>query len=48
MQTPILECFWLPDAGKNSLGRWNMEEKVSLAHLAILDPIAKTVLRFGI
>ena len=43
MQDQILEYSGLWDAGKNGLGRRNMEGKVSYANLAILDPMAKTV-----
>ena len=47
MQDTILECFGLWDARKNSLGHRNMEGKISKANLAILDPMAKTICRFG-
>ena len=47
MQDQILEYSGLRDAGKNDLGHRNMEGNVLEADLAILDPMAKMVCRFG-
>ena len=47
MQNPILEYSALRDAGKYSLGYRNMKGKVSQNNLAILDPMAKMIYRFG-
>ena len=40
---PNFRVFWPTGQGKNSLGHRNMNDNVSLANLAILDPMAKTV-----